>query len=115
MALQRVVHLIGLIIVVVVLACSAGVVWGKNEIVSFNKATVEQLMAIKGTEIPEAVARAIVAHREKNGEFKKAAALADVPGMTDDLYRELNPVLNDDGSDVVYDPDTEPVVVPLKT
>jgi len=98
-----------------VLFSFSSAVLGQNDVVSFNTATVEQLMAIKGADVPEAVARAIVVYREKNGPFTKASDLRTVPGMPSGLFKELNPVTSEDGSDVLYDQDTEPVLTPLKT
>lgn len=112
---QRIVQLIICIVAGGIFAGSPGTVLAKEEIVSFNTATFEQLMAIKEVSMPESVARAIITHREKNGLYKVASDLASVPGMTGELLKELNPVESDDGGDVVYDPDTEPVLVLLKS
>jgi competence protein ComEA len=83
-----------------------------QDIVSFNTATVDELMAIEDIDIPEELARAIVAYREANGPFKRPEELQKVPGMTQDFFEELNPVLRD--GDVVYDPDAEPALAPSK-
>lgn len=81
-------------------------------IVSFNKATVEELMAIEEVDIPEDLAKAIVAYRKANGPFKRPEDLLKVPGMTQDFLEDLNPVMKD--GDVVYDPDAEPALAPSK-
>ena len=85
-----------------------------DDVVSFNTASVQELMDLDGIEIPEALAKAIVAYREKNGPFKIPTDLSKVPGMTNDFLEELNPVLTEDGSDVVFDPDAEPALAPSK-
>ncbi len=82
-------------------------------IVSFNKATVEELMAIELCDVPEELAQAIVDYRTANGPFKEPEDLLKVPGMTQDFFEELNPVVDDDG-DVVFDPDAEPALAPSK-
>ncbi|MGE4422165.1 MAG: ComEA family DNA-binding protein [Pseudodesulfovibrio sp.] len=82
-------------------------------IVSFNTATVEQLMAIEDIDIPEDLAKAIVDYRKANGPYKSAEDMLKVPGMTQDFMEELNPQVTDDG-DVVYDPDAEPALAPSK-
>jgi len=46
-----------------------------------------------------------VTYRGKNGVFKKPEDLLKVPGMTQDLLDEINPVMKD--GDLVYDPDAE--------
>lgn len=115
MKTYRMFHFVLVILTGAFFLCFSSAALCQNEIVSFNTATVERLMAIKGVEVSKTVARAIVAYREKNGPFKMAADLNAVPGMTHDLFKELNPVTSEDGSDVVYDPDTEPVVAPLKS
>jgi len=81
-------------------------------IVSFNKATVEELMAIEDIDIPEELATAIVEYRKANGPFKEPDDLLNVPGMTQDFMEELNPALLD--GDVVYDPEAEPALAPSK-
>lgn len=84
-----------------------------DEVVSFNKASVEEIMALcEEFDIPEELAKAIVKYREKHGPFKKPEDLQKVPGMTQDFLEELNPVLKD--GDVVYDPDAEPALAPSK-
>jgi competence protein ComEA len=84
----------------------------QDGIVSLNKATVEELLAIEDIELDEEIATAIVNYREKNGDFKKSEDLLKVPGMTQDWMEEINPVVLD--GDVVYDPDAEPALAPSK-
>ena len=57
-------------------------------------------------EPPEVIAKAIVAYREKNGPFKSPEDLLKVPGITDEIFEDLNPVVSEDGSDIIYDPDS---------
>ncbi|EFK11519.1 competence protein ComEA helix-hairpin-helix repeat region [delta proteobacterium NaphS2] len=90
----------------------AGPTMAEDKIISFNKATVEQLMAIESVEIPKELAENIVSYREKNGPFKRATDLLKVPGMTQDYLEELNPQEVD--GDVVYDPDAPPALAPSK-
>jgi competence protein ComEA len=110
----RMTHLIALVLALFIFAGFAGVAIAEDEIVSLNKATVEELMAIEDVEMSEELAKSIVAHREKNGPFKSATDLTTVPGMTNDVLEDLNPVESEDGSDVVYDPDAEPALAPSK-
>ena len=88
--------------------------WANFGKICFNKASVQEFMAIEDVEIPETLAKAIVAYREKNGPFNDPTDLSKVPGMTNELIEELNPVMSEDGSDVVYDPDAEPALAPSK-
>ncbi|MDD3311760.1 helix-hairpin-helix domain-containing protein [Pseudodesulfovibrio sp.] len=82
-------------------------------VVSFNKATVEQIMAIEDIDIPEELAKAIVDYRKANGDFKSAEDMLKVPGMTQDFMEELNPQVTKDG-DVIFDPNAEPALAPSK-
>jgi competence protein ComEA len=86
----------------------------EDEIVSFNTATVEEFLAIEDVDIPESLAKSIVAYRKKNGRFKDPMDLRKVPGMSDAFFEDLNPVLSEDEKDVVYDPDAEPALAPSK-
>jgi competence protein ComEA len=81
-------------------------------VVSLNKATAEEIMAIEDIDIPEELAKAIVDYRKTHGNFTKPEDLIKVPGMTQDFLEELNPVLLD--GDIVYDPDAEPALAPSK-
>jgi len=93
-----------ILFVLVIFLPTAGAL-AQDEIVSLNKATVEELLAIEDIELDEEIASAIVNYREKNGDFKKPEDLLKVPGMTQDWIEEINPVVVD--GDVVYDPDYE--------
>jgi competence protein ComEA len=84
-----------------------------GNIVSFNKATAKEIMAIEDIEIPDEIAEAIVKYRNDHGTFKVPEDIQKVPGMTQDLIEELNPVLDDTG-DVVFDPEAEPALAPSK-
>lgn len=77
----------------------------QDGVLNFNKATVEALIANEDLELDEEIANAIVTYRGKNGVFKKPEDLLKVPGMTQDLLDEINPVMKD--GDLVYDPDAE--------
>jgi len=87
--------------------------FAQDEIVSFNTASAEEIVAIEDVDIPEDIANAIVKYRTDNGPFKKADDMVKVPGMTQDFLEELNPQITDDG-DVVFDPDAEPALAPSK-
>ena len=100
-----------ILLVLVIFLPAAGAL-AQDEIVSLNKATVEELLAIEDIELDEEIANAIVNYREKNGAFKKSEDLLKVPGMTQDWLEEINPVVVD--GDVVYDPDAEPALAPSK-
>ncbi|MBN1848490.1 MAG: helix-hairpin-helix domain-containing protein [Deltaproteobacteria bacterium] len=90
----------------------AAPVLAKDGIVNFNTATAEEIMAIEYVDIPEELAKAIVEYRKANGPFKRVEDLLKVPGMTQDFFEEINPVMKD--GDVVYDPDAEPMLAPSK-
>ena len=100
-----------------VLFSAATVSAEEDAVVSFNKATVEQmveqLINVEELDISEDLAKAIVEFREKNGPFKDPLEMRKVPGMTDYFYEEINPQLTDDG-DVVFDPNAEPALAPSK-
>ena len=66
-----------------------------DKVVSFNKATAEQLANLEDVQIPLELAKAIVKYREANGPFTTPESLAKVPGMTNDYLEMLNPVLKD--------------------
>jgi competence protein ComEA len=50
--------------------------------VNLNKATVKELVKVKGLEKYPAKAKAIVAYRKKHGDFKSTDDLAKVKGFT---------------------------------
>jgi len=82
-----------------------GGVFAQDDILNFNKADVEGLVANEDLELDEEIAIAIVAYRNKNGAFKKPADLLKVPGIDQDLIDDINPIMKD--GDLVYDPDAE--------
>ncbi|MGE4293755.1 MAG: ComEA family DNA-binding protein [Desulfovibrio sp.] len=88
------------------------VCFAEEQVVSFNKATAEQLVNMEDVKIPLELAKAIVTYREANGPFKTPEALLNVPGMTNDYLEMLNPVMKD--GDVVHDPDAEAALAPSK-
>ncbi|HKI82066.1 MAG TPA: helix-hairpin-helix domain-containing protein [Pseudodesulfovibrio sp.] len=87
--------------------------FAQDGIVSFNKASATEIMAIEDIDIPEELAQAIVDYRKSHGDYKSAEDMLKVPGMTQDFMEELNPQVTDDG-DVVFDPDAEPALAPSK-
>ena len=101
-----------LVMLVTLFFLSSASATAQDGIVSLNKASVEELMAIEDLELDEDIAQAIVAYRKKKGSFKKPEDLLDVPGMTQDWFEEINPVMME--GDVVYDPDAEPALAPSK-
>lgn len=58
-------------------------------VVNVNTATASVLYCLPG--LSEDVARAIVTHRRQNGRFESIAHLLDVPGMTVDLFKQIEP------------------------
>jgi competence protein ComEA len=99
------------ICIAVMLTMCAAAAWAGG-IVSFNKATAEELVAIEDVKISAELAKAIVEYRNANGSFKEPTDLLKVPGMTQDFIEELNPVEKD--GDIVFDPDAEPALAPSK-
>ena len=103
---------VALVMLATVFFLSSASATAQDGIVSLNKASVEELMAIEDLEMDEDIAQAIVAYRKQKGGFKKPEDLLDVPGMTQDWFEEINPVMME--GDVVYDPDAEPALAPSK-
>ena len=95
--------MIVLMAVIMFLPCAGAV--AQEGVVSLNKASVAELIAIEDLELDEDLAKAIVAYREKNGAFKKPEDLANVPGMDEDWMDEINPMELD--GDIVYNPEEE--------
>ena len=60
-----------------------------------NIATVDQLLKVEGM-TPE-IAKAIVTYREETSSFKKPEDLLNVPGITQDIYKKLNPQVGTEG------------------
>jgi len=100
------------VFVLVLLGGTMSVAQAQQKIVSLNKCTVKDLQSIEDFKLPDALCKAIVEYRTKNGPFKDPMQLRKVPGMTNAWFEKLNPVLK--GGDVVYDPDAEPVLSPSK-
>ena len=57
--------------------------------VNINRASREELKRLPG--IGDALAARIVEHRERYGPFRRAEHLLMVRGVSDTLYRELEP------------------------
>lgn len=100
------------VFVLVLLGGTVSVAQAQQKVISLNKCTVKDLQSIEDFKLPEALCKAIIAYRTKNGPFKEPIQLRKVPGMTNAWFEKLNPVLK--GGDVVYDPDAEPVLSPSK-
>jgi len=80
-------------------------VLAQDDVLNFNTASLKELLANEDLELDEEIANAIVNYREKNGAFKKPKDLLNVPGMTEDIFDEINPIMED--GDLVYDPDSD--------
>jgi competence protein ComEA len=96
----------------VLLAGTMSVAQAEQKAFSLNKCTVKDLQSIEDFKLPDALCKAIVDYRTKNGPFKDPLQLRKVPGMTNAWYEKLNPILKD--GDVIYDPEAEPVLSPSK-
>ena len=59
----------------------------KNELISINKATIEELTTLSG--IGESKAKAIIEYRNKNGEFKSIDDIKNVSGIGDSLFEKI--------------------------
>jgi len=92
-------------IFVFMLLMPAAGVWAAEDVVDLNAATVEELTDIEDLELGEAIAKAIVQYRETNGAFKKPEDLLKVPGMTEELFDQISPVMED--GTVVYEVEEE--------
>lgn len=66
---------------IAVLALAGGMLTGNSALacININKASVDQLRSVKG--IGPARANAIIAHRNKHGDFEKVGDLVDVKGF----------------------------------
>jgi competence ComEA-like helix-hairpin-helix protein len=86
--------------------------------VHLNIATEEQLMKIEG--MTEDLAEAIVEYRETSGFFKKPEDLLKVPGMTKEIYDQLDPKVGAEGDlycvpkEGMEDDEEEPILSPSK-
>ena len=56
----------------------------KDNLISINKGTLEELMTLSG--IGESKAKAIIEYREKNGEFKNLEEIMNVSGIGESAY-----------------------------
>jgi competence ComEA-like helix-hairpin-helix protein len=63
--------------------------------IHLNIASKDQLMKIEG--MTEDIAKAIIDYREKSGFFKKPEDLLNVPGLTQNIYKTLNPQIGSEG------------------
>jgi len=63
--------------------------------IHLNIASKDQLMKIDG--MTEDLAKAIVEYREKSGFFKNPEDLLDVPGITQDIYKKIDPKVGAEG------------------
>ena len=63
--------------------------------IPLNIATVEQLLKIEG--MTKSLAEAIVEYRTKSGFFKKPEDLLQVPGMTEEVFKKLDPQVGAEG------------------
>jgi competence ComEA-like helix-hairpin-helix protein len=87
--------------------------------VHLNIATEDQLMKIEG--MTEDLAKAIVEYREKSGFFKKPEDLLNVPGITKEIYDQMNPRVGTEGDlycvpkeGMEDEEDEEPILSPSK-
>ena len=63
--------------------------------IHLNIASKDQLMKIDG--MTEDIAKAIVEYREKSGFFKNPEDLLNVQGITQEIYRKINPKIGTEG------------------
>lgn len=69
--------------------------------VNFNRAGATEIVAGLDGLVDDALARAIVDYRAKNGPFKAPEDLLKVPGMRPVIYNSIGPVKR--GQDIVYE------------
>ena len=84
-----------------------------------NLASATQLARAEG--ITDEIAEAIVEYREKSGFFKSPEDLLKVPGITEDVYKVINPQQGAEGDVYVVpaegaeeEEDEEPILAPSK-
>jgi len=73
----------------------------EDKFISFNTAPASEFLKIQIVDVPEDVANAIVAYREKNGPYKTPEDLLKVPGMTQELWDTLEPI--EEAGDIVFE------------
>lgn len=103
--MRRFNNVLGLTIIIMVFAFSASLAVAQTakkadagktagtaiEKVNINKATVEQLMEIKG--IGESYAERIVEYREKNGPFEKIEDIMNVKGIGEKKFEAIKDLI----------------------
>jgi competence ComEA-like helix-hairpin-helix protein len=84
-----------------------------------NLASAKQLATAAG--ITDEIAEAIVEYRQKSGFFKSPEDLLKVPGITKDVYKEINPQQGAEGDVYVVpaegaeiEEEDEPILAPSK-
>ena len=78
-----------LLVAALILLCSSGAAVAQNAAkASLNKASAARLAKVPG--VNQALAKAIVDYRTKNGPFKKPDDLLKVPGMTQDILKKMS-------------------------
>jgi competence ComEA-like helix-hairpin-helix protein len=88
--------------------------------IQLNLADEDQLLRIEG--MTEELSEAIVDYRETKGFFKDPQDLLKVPGMTKDIFKQLNPQVGSEGdlfcvpreSGEEDDDEEEPMLSPSK-
>jgi comEA protein len=95
----------GLAIIILVFVCAASLSFAQGvskadagkaiaqvaSKININKATVEQLMEIKG--IGESYAKRIVEYRDKNGPFKKIEDITQVQGIGEKTFEKIKDLI----------------------
>lgn len=88
--------LAGLLLTVPAMAQMKGHTGGTGETrIHFNVASAANLAKAPG--ITQPIADAIVKYRTEKGPFKKADDLLNVPGITKDVLKEINPQVGTEG------------------
>ncbi len=83
--MQQTKKLLILCIAVALVVVLSGPVWAEDAgKINLNKATVEELIQLKG--IGQKYAERIVEFRDKNGPFKKAEDIMNVPGIGTKIF-----------------------------
>jgi competence ComEA-like helix-hairpin-helix protein len=63
--------------------------------IEFNLSSEGNLAKAPG--ITPDIAKAIIKYRDENGPFKKAEDLLNVPGITQEIYKKINPRVGTEG------------------